>query len=141
MNMALAIRGALSGAETDLWDNHLDDLLQLFVSEVGRCRGPDLDPAELQRQIMLYAAIIGVSWLLDVPALIRARFGRAGQALGLTLSRFDPAIRDDESVRAPLQMLTNVLNLWQTRDFGQVLDAALTAGPAEPAPARQDHRR
>jgi hypothetical protein len=41
--------------------------------------------------------------------LIRSRFGEAAR----TLSRKDPRIKDDESVRAPLQMLTNALNLWK----------------------------
>jgi len=32
MNVAMALWGAMSGAETDMWDNHLDDLLGLFVA-------------------------------------------------------------------------------------------------------------
>jgi hypothetical protein len=52
--------------------------------------------------------------------LIRSRFGEAAR----TLSRKDPRIKEDESVRAPLQML-NALNLWETRRFGDLLDAAL----------------
>lgn len=137
MNIAMAIWGAMSGAETGLWDHHLDELMGLFVAEVGRCGGPELDPGELARQTMLYAAIMGITWLLDVPALVRARFGSGGQRL----SRFDPAIRDDESVRAPLQMLTNVLNLWQAHDVGRMLDAALSARPARSGPALQDRCR
>jgi hypothetical protein len=61
------------------------------------------------------------AWLLDAPALIRSRFGEAAR----TLSRKDTRIKEDESVRAPLQMLTNALNLWETRHFGDLLDAAL----------------
>ena len=45
MNMGMAIWGAMSGAETELWDVHLDELLQLFVTEVQRHGGPHLDPA------------------------------------------------------------------------------------------------
>ena len=41
------------------------------------------------------------------------------------LAATDPLIKDDESVRAPLQMLTNALNLWETQQFGDLLDAAL----------------
>ncbi|MGV0732683.1 hypothetical protein ABQE84_11340 [Mycolicibacter sinensis] len=37
------------------------------------------------------------------------------------MTRYDAPIRHDESVRAPLQMLVNVLNLWQTRDIGALL--------------------
>jgi hypothetical protein len=85
-------------------------------------RRPDLDVAELHNQVMLYAGIMAVAWLLDVPALIRSRFGdSAGQ-----LTRVDPRLKDDERVRAPLQMFTNALNLWETRHFGDLLDAALT---------------
>jgi hypothetical protein len=63
--------------------------------------------------------IMAVAWLLDVPALVRSRFGDAARSL----SRNDPLIKDDESVRAPLQMLTNALSLWGTRHFGDLLDA------------------
>jgi hypothetical protein len=121
MNVAMALWGAMSGAETDMWDHHLDDLLGLFVSEVRQCGGPDLNVDELHNQVMLYVGIMAVAWLLDVPALIRSRFGEAAR----TLSRKDPRIKEDESFRAPLQMLTNALNLWETRHFGDLLDAAL----------------
>ena len=70
---------------------------------------------------------MGVSWLLDVPALFRKRFGVAPS------SRKDPRIRDDESVRAPLQMLSNLLNLWDRHRVGDLLDAALAEwGPDLP---------
>ena len=121
LNVAMALWGAMSGAETDLWDCHLDGLLGLFVSEIRGHGGPDLSVGELHDQLVLYVGIMAVTWLLDVPALIRSRFGDAAR----WLSRHDPAVKDDESVRAPLQMLTNALNLWETRDFGDLLDAAL----------------
>jgi len=95
MNMGMAIWGAMSGAETDMWNNHFDELLQLFVAEVHRCGGPDLDPDRLARHTLLYAAVMGVAWLLDVPALIRARFGAVAPS-----SREDPRIKDDESARS-----------------------------------------
>jgi hypothetical protein len=60
---------------------------------------------------------MGVTWLLDVPAMLRARISD----LGPTTSRTDPRIKDDEGVRAPLQMFVNFLNLWESRDFGNVL--------------------
>ena len=117
MNVAMALWGAMSGAETDLWDHHLDELLELFIDEVRRCGGPDLGLQELKRQVMLYVGIMTVAWLLDIPALIRKRLGDAIA----TLTRKDPAVKDDESIRAPLQMLTNALNLWETRRFGELL--------------------
>jgi hypothetical protein len=120
MNMGMAIWGAMSGAETDLWNAYFDELLHLFVAEVEGFGGPRLDPERLRRHTLLYAAVMGVAWLLDVPALIRKRFGAA--ALD---SRMDPRIRDDESVRAPVQMLANLLNLWERHCVGDLLDEAL----------------
>lgn len=120
MNMGMAIWGAMSGAETGMWNEHFDELLQLFVREVRRCGGPDLEPDRLARHTLLYAAVMGVAWLLDVPALIHARFGANAPA-----SRMDPRIRDDESVRAPLQMLANLLNLWERHCVGDLLKQAL----------------
>ncbi|GLE52871.1 hypothetical protein ATCCBAA256_24310 [Mycobacterium montefiorense] len=119
MNLGMAIWGAMSGAETALWDVHLDDLLQLFVAEVHRHGGPRLDPVRLRRHTLLYAATMGVAWLLDVPALISKRFDTVPS------TRKDPRIRDDESVRAPLQMLSNLLNLWERYRVGELLDEVL----------------
>jgi len=76
---------------------------------------------ELHDQLMLYVGIMAVAWLLDVPALIRSRFGDSARSL----RRTDPPIKEDESVRARLQMLTNALSLWETRHFGDLLDAML----------------
>lgn len=120
MNMGMALWGAMSGAETEMWNRHFDDLLQLFVAEVRRCGGPKLDPVRLRRHTLLYAAVMGVAWLLDVPALIHNRFGA-----GVPTSRRDPRIEDDESVRAPLQMLANLLSLWERHRVGELLDEAL----------------
>ena len=125
MNLGMAIWGAMSGAETDLWNSHLDELLDLFVAEVHRCGGPKLDPARLRRHTLLYAAAMGVAWLLDVPALIRKRCETTPS------TRKDPRIRDDESVRAPLQMLSNLLYAWERHRIGDLLDAALAENRAD----------
>jgi hypothetical protein len=119
LNVAMALWGALSAAETSLWDKHFDDLVYLFAKDYHAAGGPSIVPSELAAQVLQYAAIMGATWLLDVPALIRARLGEPAKAM----TRFDPAIKHDEAIRAPLQMLTNVLNLWQTRDVGSLLAA------------------
>ncbi|CDO88687.1 hypothetical protein AWC29_10055 [Mycobacterium triplex] len=120
MNLGMAIWGAMSAAETELWDVHLDELVELFVGEVHRSGGPRLDATRLRRHTLLYAAAMGVAWLLDVPALIRRKFGVDGPR-----TRKDPRIRADEGVRAPLQMLCNLLSAWQRYRVGDLLDAAL----------------
>lgn len=117
LNVAMAIWGAMSAAETDMWESHFDEFVRLFCDEVHASGGPKLDPDVLQRQVILYAVLMGVTWLMDVPALIRTRIRGSGAAT----RRTDPAIRGDESVRAPLQMLTNVLNLWASSDVGAAL--------------------
>jgi hypothetical protein len=113
----MAIWGAMSGAETELWNNHFDEFLALFCDEVRASGGPKLDPAHLERQVLLYAALMGITWLFNVPALIRAKVPDDGA----DTQRTHPAIKDDEGVRAPLQMLTNVLNLWESRDLSKAL--------------------
>jgi hypothetical protein len=117
MNVAMAIWGSLSGAETTLWEHSFDDLTELFCAEVAASGGPHLDPAGLRRHVLRYTALMGITWLLGVPALVAARVPDAGP----DTTRFDPRIRDDESVRAPLQMLSNVLHLWCTRDVAAAL--------------------
>lgn len=117
MNVAMAIWGALSAADTALWDRHLDELLALFVAEFRRCGGPALDLAVLKQQLMLYVALMGLTWLLDAPAYLRMLV----PDLADVQSRHDPRIRDNEAARTQLQMLTTFLNLWETQDFGGVL--------------------
>ena len=119
LNVAMPIWGSMSGAETDMWDDHFDGFMDLFCAEFHASGGPGLDPAELERQVVLYAVLMGITWLLDVPALNRARVPGGGAAT----RRTDPPIKDHEVLRAPLQMLINVLNSWESRDLGQALDA------------------
>ncbi|MGE2713149.1 hypothetical protein ACQI4L_03730 [Mycolicibacterium litorale] len=119
MNVAMALWGALCGAETTLWDNHFDDLVRLFCDEMAAAGGPRPDPAVLRGHLLLYMALMGITWLLDVPARIRHRL----PDLDAATTRFDPRIRGHEGLRAPLQMLTNVLNLWRTADLSDLLAA------------------
>jgi len=65
---------------------------------------------------MLYAAVMGVTWLLGAPAHLAAALPDQH------IDRFDPRIADNEPVRAQLLMLSNVLHLWDTQDFGALLD-------------------
>jgi hypothetical protein len=71
--------------------------------------------------VQLYAAVMGMTWPLDVPGYVRSQV----PDLTSESTRKDPGIRDVENVRCRLQMLTNGLNLWETYDLGRLLDEAL----------------
>ena len=116
MNVAMALWGAMCSAETDMWDTHLEALLDVFIAAFRSSGGPALDRAVVKRHLMLYVAVMGVAWLLDVPAyLLRLLQGPVAD-------RFDPKIVDDEQARSRLLMMTNFLNLWETNDVAGTLD-------------------
>ena len=124
MNVALALFGALSAAEIELWNGSLTELLTLFTQEVHNCGGPALDVEELKFQLLLFVALMGLAWLMDAPALIRAQLPDLTQIE----SRFDQRFKANETARVQLHMLTTVLNLWETHDFGKVLARFLERG-------------
>ncbi len=118
MNVAMAIWGCLSAAEIPLWNDHLDELLALFASEFESCGAPALDPAEFREHLLIYVAMMGLNWMLDVPQYIRRRLPDVAEAQ----SRFDPRIQDDERVRSQLLIMTAFLNLWERSDIAGVID-------------------
>lgn len=113
MNVAVALWGCLCGAETWLWDQHLDELLDHFATEFTRVGGPVLDVSLVREQLVSYAVTMGVTWLLDVPAYVQA----AIPDLVDVQDRHDPRIAGNEPVRAQLQMLSNVLAIWTNQDI------------------------
>jgi len=117
MNAASALWGSLSGAEKALWDEHLDDLLAIFVAEFAAAGGGMLDPGELRLQIDLLVALNGICWLLDTVPLIL----REIPDLESVKDRFDPRFRESELARTQLHMLTIFMNLWETHDLGASL--------------------
>src|SRR6202012_5038729 len=90
----------------------------LFVSEFAASGGPALDPAELKFHMQLYIAMMGLNWLLDATTTVRKHV----LDLAAIQDRFDPRFKSNERARAQTQILTVFLNLWQTQDFGAVLD-------------------
>lgn len=117
MNIGLALWGTLSAAEPEMLDEHLDALLALFLAEYAAHGGPDISLRTLQDHMFLYVATMGMAWLLDAPPLIRAQLPDLAPAH----NRFDVRFAANETARTQLHMLTNVLNLWQRRDFGEIL--------------------
>ncbi len=122
MNVALALWGALSAAEPSMLDDHLDGLLALFVAEYERQGGPRIAVPTLALHLHLFVATMGLAWLMDAPALIERRIPDLAAIEG----RRDPRFSADETARTQLHMLTNMLNLWRTRDFGAALKIPLS---------------
>lgn len=112
MNVAMALWGALCSAESDVWAGAFDGLLEHFADEFRRAGGPALDLDLLRAQVVLYATVMGVTWLLDAPAYIAA----VVPDLGDVPDRFDPRISGNEVARTQLRMLTNFLGLWAAHD-------------------------
>jgi len=119
MNVAMALWGCLSGAELALWDNHLDELLALFADEFRHAGGAQLEAARLKQHLALYAGVMGLNWLLDVPPYIVKQF----PALPEFESYRDARFRDHEAARTQLQMMTVFLNLWQRQDMDALIHA------------------
>ncbi len=118
MNVAMALWGCLSAAELEIWNDHLNELMTLFVTEYSACGGPTLDVAELRLHLTVYVSMMGLAWMLDAPRLIAAQtpdFDRAS-------SRFDDLIASDERTRSQLLILSAFLNLWEQEDMQAVLD-------------------
>ena len=121
MNVGGALWGGLCGAGRDLWDNHLDGLLELFIAELQAHGGAKLEAAELRLHLDLSAAMLGLALMMDVPALVLSRLPQAAQAK----DPLDPILFQDEVARGFLHVFTAFLNLWRMHDFGASLDEVL----------------
>jgi hypothetical protein len=121
MNVAYSLWGGLCGAGLDIWNNHLDELLDLFIAELQAHGGPKLDRAELTLHLNLYTAMIGLAGLINVPQIVLFRLPEATTAAG----PLDPVFRKQESARSFLHIFTIFLNLWKAHDFGASLDLVL----------------
>lgn len=121
MNVAYALWGSLCGASLEIWDEHLDELLELFAGELGAHGGPWLDVTELKLHMDFYVATMGLAVLIEAPALVQSRLPQAAAAHG----PLDPVFLEDDVVRGFLHVFTAFLNLWQRHDFGASLDRLL----------------
>jgi hypothetical protein len=119
MSLALALYGCLSGAEPEIWDSHLDELLAGFAAEYHAAGGPALDPAELKLRLILMTAMMGLAWLLDAPPIIRAQVPDLAQIE----SPRDPRFAGNETARMRLHMISMFFNVWRGQDFQATLEA------------------
>jgi hypothetical protein len=116
LNVAMALWGSFSAASLTLWEQQLESLLSLFVAELQRAGGPELRVTELKLHLHLYIVLMGLSWLMDVPALIE------GQLRNVPEAEFNIRLRTEETTRVRLHMMTTFLYLWDTQSFGTLID-------------------
>lgn len=125
MSVAQALWGTLSGAETWVWDDHLDELLAIFAANFAGLP-PDRrpDPAEMRLEIDMLVGLLGTCWLLDAVPLILRAIPDLAEAQGPR----DPRFVANELARNQLHMLTVWLNLFATHDLGGGIDRVLAQG-------------
>ena len=119
IHLGMALWGCLSGAEPELWDEHLDELLQLFITEYRSSGGPQIDSGTLAAQLDLYVMTMGLAWLMEAPVRVREEIPDPSVLSG----PHDPLLAVNETSRVQLKIIGNVLNLWRTRDLGRYLQA------------------
>ena len=127
IHLAMAIWGCLSGAEPEIWNEHLDELLGLFVDEYRLSGGPCLDPQLLRTHLELYVMMMGLAWLMEAPPRIQSEIPEPAVLEG----PHDPLLASNELARVQLKITANMLNVWQRRDLGRYLrDDAAACGLA-----------
>jgi hypothetical protein len=122
MNVAYALWGSLCCATLDLWDNHLDELLSQFVTEVHAGGGPLLAIEDLRLNLHSYVTMMCLATMIEAPTLVLSRLPEAAHASG----PLDPIFRKDEVARSFLHVFTVFLNLWQRHGLGASLDRVLS---------------
>jgi hypothetical protein len=121
MNVGYILWGGLCGARQEIWEHHLDELLDQFIGEFHALGGPKLDKAEVRLHLDLYAATMGLAGLIICPGLVLSRLPEAVQAS----SPLDPIFHKNEVARSYLNVFTVLLSLWQKDDFGARVDQVL----------------
>lgn len=121
-----ALWGALSAAHHDIWDQHLEELLDHFVGEYRRHGGPCITVEELLFHLTLHMAAMGVARVLAFPEVILFRLPEAVHASG----PLDPMFLPVDPARNSLHVYTVLLKFWQRRDFGAALDRLLDCSAA-----------
>jgi hypothetical protein len=119
MNVAMAIWGCLSASELWIWDEHLDELLTLFIKEFAHAGGPTLELHVFKLHLKIYIGMMGLAWMLDAPKLILDKVPELAQ----TIDRFDERIQSSERGRSQLLIMSVFLNFWHGQDMAEAIAA------------------
>ena len=124
ISVAQSVSGAISGAEPWIWNEHLDELLTVFIREYAAQGGPRLSLDELRLHILLIVAVSGVAYAMGAPIAIE----RDIEDIDAVESYQDECFSQHENARIQLHMMTKMLNVWQTRQLGDVIRKLLKTG-------------
>ncbi len=117
MSVAQSVSGVISGAEPYIWENHLDDLLGMFVEEFAAHGGPRLSPDELKLHCLLIMVVSGLAYSMGAPVAL----GREIEDIDALESYRDAAFQQHENARIQLHMMTRTLCAWQTFKLGDLV--------------------
>ncbi len=117
ISVAQSVSGAISGAEPFIWNEHLDELLAVYIEEFAAQGGPRLSLDELRLHNLLIVAVSGVAYSMGAPVAIE----RDIEDIDAVESYRDDCFRQHENARIQLHMMTKMLNVWQTRKLGDVI--------------------
>jgi hypothetical protein len=117
ISVAQSVSGAISGAEPFIWNEHLDDLLTVFIEEYAAQGGPRLSLDDMRLHNLLIVAVSGLAYSMGAPIAIE----RDIQEIDAVESYQDDCFREHENARIQLHMTTKMLNVWQTRKLGDVV--------------------
>lgn len=117
LSVAQAVLGAISGAEQSIWNDHLEEILTVFIEEYAAHGGPRLAIDELRLHILLIQAVSAVSYSMSAPLAVT----REITDLDKVKSYRDECFQQHENARIQLHMMTRLLNVWQTRGIGELI--------------------
>lgn len=119
ISVAQSVSGAISGAEPFIWNEHLDELLTVYIDEYAAQGGPRLSLDELRLHNLLIVAVSGVAYAMGAPLAVE----RDIADIDAVESYRDEGFREHENARIQLHMMTKMLNVWQVRKLGDVIRA------------------
>jgi hypothetical protein len=117
ISLAQSVSGAISGAEPFVWNEHLDELLTVYIDEFAAQGGPRISLDELRLHNLLIVAMSGVAYSMGAPIAIERDIAN----IDAVMSYQDACFREHENARIQLHMMTKMLNVWQTRKLGDVI--------------------